>query len=161
MPQIFGEAVIGNLGVDRAGWMEDWALVRVRQGYKSDNRLWWGREEKDRVFAQRFMTLEHGIMDAGYTWLKDGAATGRTEVVSNGNALEFFGFSRPVVKTLALLSSSKTGEATPPPALPGDAGAAILHLFPGIGGDAAVAAFGGMVVAVFVPTKRYWPKFVA
>ncbi|KAA8894757.1 hypothetical protein FN846DRAFT_922774 [Sphaerosporella brunnea] len=168
----------GRIGVDVAGFREDWALIKLEPTYDGNNGIWWNLPAS---LTQMLQTSEGfrgpvtGSKDpkVGEIWNKEGSATGWTSGKMSGTDVEIFlkGTTLPVnpdsvadgdvhpsncleARLNLFVSIEQTTMAAK-----GDSGAALY----GVPSDCATGMlmFGGLVVSVFVPyDHREGPSLV-
>lgn len=90
MRRVCGAFQYGQLGVDEEGYREDWALIKLRDGFVGKNGTWWEKRflgklriqwklvRPETEFTGKVVSFEDPALGTSDVWFKDGATTGWT-----------------------------------------------------------------------------------
>jgi hypothetical protein len=166
-----GTVKCGRIGVDDAGYREDWALVELKEPYQGSNGVWWDLQEflvwrqKDaggdsaEAFNGEIVACSDPEPGDDKTWYKEGATSGWASGGLSTTHVDLFlkggtmpvnpgsvekGYVHGIEARLQLFFPKRPANSM---AEKGDSGAGLY----GLSDDTKNFVFGGLVVSLFCP----------
>ncbi|KAF8253466.1 hypothetical protein K440DRAFT_642413 [Wilcoxina mikolae CBS 423.85] len=89
MGRVCGTVECGQIGVDFDGFREDWALIKLNEGWKGVNGEWWAEDSWEMlrrsveihqkgIFMGEVRSIEDPVLGRNDIWYEDGDTTGWT-----------------------------------------------------------------------------------